>query len=116
WTRVPLLNELKIDPGAAYLHFTSNETIHGVEYAVAPSRPFPDGGPNDGIPLVCDMSSDFIWRKFDVSKFALLYAGAQKNIGPSGLAVVVAKKEFIAGGRKDIPKLLQYRVHAENNS
>src|SRR5439155_26160575 len=69
-----------------------------------------------GVPLVCDMSSDFIWRKFDVSKFALIYAGAQKNIGPSGLAVVIARKDFAAAGRKDLPKFLQYRVHAENNS
>src|SRR5512145_227212 len=75
WTRVTAPGELRQDPAAAYLHFTTNETIHGVQYGVDPSRPFPDAGQ---VPLVADMSSDFLWRKFDVSKLGLAYAGAQK--------------------------------------
>lgn len=100
------------DPGAAYVHLTSNETIHGVQYAVAPGAQFPDAA----APMVADMSSDIFWRKVDVSKFGLLYAGAQKNIGPSGLVLVVIKKALVEQGRKDIPKIFQYRVHAENRS
>ena len=115
YIRVPLKNELKIDPAAAYLHFTSNETIHGIQFGATLARPFLDSGAKN-IPLICDMSSDFMWRKFDTSNFALIYAGAQKNIGPSGIALVIAHKDLIASGRKDIPKIFQYRVHAENNS
>jgi phosphoserine aminotransferase len=113
WTRVTVPGELRQDPAAAYLHFTTNETIHGVQYAVDPARPFPDAGP---VPLVADMSSDFLWRKFDVSKVGLAYAGAQKNIGPSGVVMVIVRKELVAAGRKDIPKIFQLRTHAENKS
>jgi phosphoserine aminotransferase len=113
YVRATRPGEVKVDPGSAYLHFTSNETIHGVEYNVDPARPFPDAG---AVPLVCDMSSDFLWRRFDVSRFGLVYAGAQKNIGPSGIVVVVASKDLIARGRKDIPKIFQLRTHAENKS
>ncbi len=73
--RVP--ETLDLDPKAAYLHFTSNETIHGVEWQNEPQPP-------EGVPLVCDMSSDFLSRPIDVSKYAALYAGAQKNAGPPG--------------------------------
>ena len=62
------------------------------------------------------MSSDFLWRKFDVSRFGLVYAGAQKNIGPSGVVVAIVSKELVAKGRKDIPKIFQFRTHAENKS
>jgi phosphoserine aminotransferase len=110
YTRVPSQGELSVDAGAAYLHYTSNETIHGVEFF---DFAFPGAG---SVPLVCDMSSDFLWRPFDVSRFALIYAGAQKNVGPSGLAVVLVRKDFLATARTDIPKIFQYRVHAENNS
>ncbi len=113
YVRVPLPSEVKVDPAAAFLHVTSNETIHGVEYEVDPSRPFPDAGK---VPLVADMSSDFLWRKFDVGRFGLVYAGAQKNIGPSGVVVVVVSKELVAAGRKDIPKIFQLRTPAENKS
>jgi phosphoserine aminotransferase len=113
YVRVPTPAEVRVDPGAAYLHVTSNETIHGVEFGVDPGRPFPDPGK---VPLLCDMSSDFLWRPIDVSRFAVIYAGAQKNIGPSGLVVVVAGKEIIARGRKDLPKIFQLRTHAENKS
>ena len=113
YVRVPLQSEIQADPAAAYLHFTSNETIHGVEFATAPGAAFPDAG---GVPLICDMSSDFLWRKFDVAPFSMVYAGAQKNIGPSGVVVVIIRKDFLATGRTDLPKIFQYRVHAENNS
>src|SRR6185436_19507202 len=68
------------------------------------------------VPLVGDMSSDFMWRKFDVSKFGLIYAGAQKNVGPSGIVVVIARKDLVEAGRKDIPKIFRYKTHADNRS
>ncbi|MBJ6762073.1 3-phosphoserine/phosphohydroxythreonine transaminase [Myxococcaceae bacterium JPH2] len=108
YTRVPTQAELRLDPGAAYVHFTSNNTLFGTQW-----HTFPEVG---NVPLVADMCSDFLWRKFDVSRFALLYAGAQKNLGPSGVTVVVAAKDFMARGRQDIPKVFRYSVHAENNS
>jgi phosphoserine aminotransferase len=113
WTRATVQGDLKADPSAAYLHFTTNETIHGVQYGVDPSRPFPEAG---AVPLVADMSSDFLWRRFDVSRFGLVYAGAQKNIGPSGVVVVIVRKDLVAAGRKDVPKVFQLRTHAENKS
>lgn len=103
---------LSLDPNAAYLHVTSNETIHGVEYAIDGSVPFPAST----VPVVCDMSSDFLGRTIDVNAFDFIYAGAQKNIGPSGVTVIVAKKDFIAKGRSDLPTMLQFRTHVENDS
>ncbi|MFL5320703.1 MAG: 3-phosphoserine/phosphohydroxythreonine transaminase [Myxococcaceae bacterium] len=108
WVRVPKQSELKIDPKSAYVHLTTNETIDGVQW-----HQFPDVG---SVPLFADMSSDFMWKKFDVSKFALIYAGAQKNVGPSGVAVVILRKDLVEKGRKDIPKIFRYSTHAENNS
>lgn len=113
YARVPVQRELKIDPQAAYLHFTSNETIHGIQFATGAERPFPD---SQGAPLLCDMSSDFLWRPLEVKPFALIYAGAQKNIGPSGVVVVVAERAFIEQGRSDIPKIFQLRTALANNS
>jgi phosphoserine aminotransferase len=113
YTRVPAPAEVKVDAGASYLHLTSNETIHGVEFHVDPARAFPSTG---AVPLVADMSSDFLWRPFDVARFGLVYAGAQKNIGPSGVVVVIVSKELVEKGRKDIPKIFQFRTHAENKS
>jgi phosphoserine aminotransferase len=108
FTRVPDDSEIKPTPGCAYLHYTSNETIHGVEF-----HRIIDGR---GAPLVCDMSSDFMWKKTDISKLALVYAGAQKNVGPSGIVVLLARKDFVASGRKDIPKIFQLRTAADNDS
>jgi len=110
--RVPKQDELSLTSGAAYVHCTSNETIHGVEYALDASTPFP----TTTAPLFCDMSSDIFGRQIDISKFSLIYGGAQKNIGPSGVTIVAAKKDVIASGRKDLPAILQYRTHAENQS
>lgn len=108
YTRTPRQDELKLDPKAAYVHLTSNETIYGSQF-----HTFPDAGQ---VPLFADMSSDFLWRPFDVSKFSLIYAGAQKNVGPSGVVVVILRKDLVEKGRKDIPKILRYSTHAENNS
>ncbi|MBZ4398882.1 MULTISPECIES: 3-phosphoserine/phosphohydroxythreonine transaminase [unclassified Myxococcus] len=108
YTRVPRQDELSLDAKAAYVHVTTNNTIYGTQW-----HTLPDTGP---VPLVADMSSDFLWKKMDLSRFGLVYAGAQKNLGPSGVTLVVAQKDFIAKGRKDIPKIFRYSVHAENNS
>ncbi|MDB5214728.1 MAG: Phosphoserine aminotransferase, partial [Myxococcaceae bacterium] len=110
----PQQSELKLTPNAAYLHCTSNETIHGVEYAVDPSTPFPKAPA--GVPVVVDMSSDILGRRVDASQFDLIYAGAQKYIGPSGVTIVAMKKDLIARGRKDLPAIFQYRTAAENQS
>jgi phosphoserine aminotransferase len=113
YTRVALRSEVKGDPSAAYLHITSNETIHGLQFEVDPARPFPDPGK---VPMIADMSSDFLWRPTDLSRFGLVYAGAQKNIGPSGVVVVVVSKALLEAGRKDLPKIFQLRTVAENKS
>lgn len=112
YVRVPRQDELKLTHGAAYLHCTSNETIHGVQYARGASTPFPKAG----APVVVDMSSDILSRRIDSSQFDLIYAGAQKNIGPSGVTIVCIKKELTARGRKDLPAIFQYRTHADNQS
>jgi phosphoserine aminotransferase len=112
YTRVPRSDEVRSTSGAAYLHVTSNETIHGVEWALDASTAFPRAD----APLVCDMSSDILGRRVDASRFDLIYAGAQKNVGPSGVTIVLAKKDFVARGRRDIPAIFQYRTHAENRS
>ncbi|MEW5739744.1 MAG: 3-phosphoserine/phosphohydroxythreonine transaminase [Myxococcota bacterium] len=108
YVRVPTQAELKLDPGAAYVHTTSNNTIYGTQF-----HTFLDTG---AVPHVCDMSSDFLWKPLDVARFAFLYAGAQKNLGPSGVLVAVAQKDFLARGRTDIPKILRYSTHAKENS
>ena len=97
------------DPKAAYVHYTMNETIHGVEFFNEPVVP-------DGVPLVCDTSSNFISRPIDVSKYALLYAGAQKNAGPSGVTVVIARDDMIARTPENLPVMLDYKTLAESGS
>jgi phosphoserine aminotransferase len=87
-------------PGAAYVHTTSNNTIYGTEMWT-----FPDTG---NVPHVCDMSSDFLSHPMDFSKFSLIYAGAQKNIGPSGTVAVIVRKSWALEGRKDIPAMVRY--------
>jgi len=108
YTRIPKQSELQLDPKAAYVHITSNNTIFGTQW-----HAWPDVG---SVPMVADMSSDFLWRPTDVSRFGAIYAGAQKNIGPSGVTVVILRKDLMAKGRKDIPKILRYTTFAENNS
>jgi phosphoserine aminotransferase len=108
YRRVARPDEAKLDESAAYVHYTSNETIHGVQYI--------DLVRFGRAPQVCDVSSDLLWRRIDVAPFAMLYGGAQKNIGPSGVTVVIASHDFIERGRKDLPSILQYRAHIEAKS
>ena len=107
-TRVPTQRELDLDAGAAYVHYTTNNTIFGTQFHY-----IPDVGT---VPLIADMSSDILWKPIDVSKFTMIYGGAQKNIGPSGVTVVIARKALIASGRTDIPKILRYATHAKESS
>jgi phosphoserine aminotransferase len=106
--RVPKQNELQLDPNAAYVHVCSNNTIMGTEYHV-----LPDTG---AVPMVVDMSSDILSQRRDFARCGLVYAGAQKNLGPSGVTVVIARKAWIAEGREDIPKIFRYKEHARENS
>lgn len=100
---------LDLDPNAAYLHFTSNETIHGVEFFTEPTPPA-------GVPLVCDCSSDFISHPIDVSKYALLYAGAQKNAGPAGVTVVIVRDDMLERTPANLPVMLDYKALAASGS
>ncbi len=106
--RVPKQNELELDRAAAYVHMCSNNTIMGTQF-----HAFPDTGP---VPLVVDMSSDILSRPLDFSRFGLVYAGAQKNIGPAGVTVLIARKAWIESGREDIPRIFRYKEHAKENS
>lgn len=116
-TTVPKQDDLRLTDGAAYVHCTSNETIHGVEYGLDASTPFPKTDVGDSrTPLFVDMSSDILGRRVDCSQFALIYAGAQKNIGPSGVTIFVVKKSLVERARKDIPVIFQLRTHAKNDS
>jgi phosphoserine aminotransferase len=108
YTRIPSADELNLDPGAAYVHITSNETIEGVEW-----KHDPDVG---SVPLVCDASSNICSRPVDVSKYALIYAGAQKNLGPSGVTVVIIREDLLARIPDGLHTMLDYRTHAENKS
>jgi phosphoserine aminotransferase len=108
FTRVPRAEEIDIDPAAAYVHITTNNTIEGTQYHQIPDA--------KGRPLVADMSSDFLWKPFDVTRFGLIYAGAQKNLGPSGVTLIIARKDLVEAGRKDIAKIFQYRTVAAANS
>ena len=106
-TRMPADDEFKWTPGAAYSHICTNETISGAELKVIP---------NSGSPLIGDMSSDILSCERDYSKFAMFYAGAQKNLGPSGMAVVAIRKELAEKGSTTIPTMLQYRTYVDENS
>jgi phosphoserine aminotransferase len=104
--RIP--ERLELDPGAAYVHLTSNNTLEGTQW---PS--FPDTGL---VPLVADMSSDIFSRPIDVARFALIYACAQKNLGPSGVTLVIASKEFLSRARADLPPSLRYDSYVKTQS
>lgn len=108
YTRTPEPHELKLDPNAAYVHMTSNETIEGVEWKDDPQV--------GDVPLVCDASSDIMSRPVDVSKYALIYAGAQKNLGPSGVTIVIIRDDLLSRIPDGLHTMLDYRTHAENNS
>jgi len=106
-TRMPAADEFKWTPGAVYSHICANETISGAELKTFP---------NSGSPLICDMSSDILSCERDYNQFAMFYAGAQKNLGPSGMAVVAIRKELAEKGSQTIPTMLQYRTFTEENS
>lgn len=100
---------LDLDAGAAYLHFTSNETIHGVEWQSEPAA-------LEGVPLVCDMSSDFLSRPVEVSKYGLIYAGAQKNAGPAGVTIVILREDLLERVPTSLPVMLNYPVQVKGGS
>jgi phosphoserine aminotransferase len=104
---VPAPEALRLSPNTAYVHTTSNETIQGVQFA---------GDPSFESPLVCDMSSDILSRPVDVSRYALIYAGAQKNMGPAGATIVIIRDDFLARAPQNVHPILDYRVHADNDS
>ncbi len=108
YDRLPQSGELKINPAAAYVHITSNETIQGVQ--------FPNDLDTGTAPLVCDSSSDFLYRPYDMQRYGLMYACAQKNAGPAGVTVVIIKKELLERSAKDLPGYLNYKNHAEADS
>ena len=113
YVRVPVAEEVSLASSDAYLHLTTNETIDGVQYATAPGAVFPSFGT---VPVVADMSSDIAWRPTDVRQFGLIYAGAQKNLGPSGVTVVIIRRDLVEAGRTDIPVIFQYRTASRNTS
>jgi phosphoserine aminotransferase len=108
YTRVPAPRELTLTTGAAYVHITTNNTIEGTEW-----HSLPDVG---DAPLVADASSDILSRPIDVNRFGLLYAGAQKNLGPSGVTLVIVRDDLLARSPDSLPVMLNYRVQAEHNS
>ncbi len=108
FVRIPKQEELKLDSDAAYVHFTSNNTIFGTEWKTEPEV--------SNVPLVCDASSDFMSRKINANKYALIYAGAQKNIGPAGVVVVIIRKDLLERSSDSLHSMLNYKLMAENNS
>src|SRR6202789_636696 len=108
FTRVPRSDEIHIDPNASYVHIASNNTIEGTQWSAPPAV--------GNVPLVADMSSDILSRPTDVSKFGLIFAGAQKNLGPSGVTVVIVRKDLAERADKKLPTVLQYRTHIKEKS
>lgn len=111
YTWLPTAAETKYSAKPAYVHYTSNNTIYGTQYA-----PGAEPTPPSGVPLVSDMCSDIFSRPFDVSKYGLIYASAQKNVGAAGATLVIVRDDVIKQGRKDIPAMLQYRTFADAES
>jgi phosphoserine aminotransferase len=108
FARIPRQDELTLTPGAAYVHFTTNNTLFGTEWASEPAV--------GDVPLVADTSSDMFSRPIDVAKYGLIYAGAQKNLGPSGVTLVIVRDDLLARSTKSLHTMLNYAVHAENGS
>ena len=105
---IPTQDEIKLSDNAAYLHVCYNNTIYGTEYHYVPET--------GSVPLIADMSSDMLSRPVDFKKFSFIYAGAQKNLGPAGVVIVVARKDFLANSPTNIPTMLRYDTHVEKNS
>jgi len=108
YTYIPAATEWALDSEAAYLHYTSNETIHGVEFQETPDA--------QGLPLVCDMSSNILSRVIDVSRYGIIYAGSQKNMGPAGVTVVIVRDDLIGQVDPRLPEVFNYEVQAKNDS
>jgi phosphoserine aminotransferase len=108
FSRIPRQEELTLDPSAAYVHITSNNTLFGTQWVREPEV--------GGVPLVADTSSDMFSRPIDISKYGLIYAGAQKNLGPSGVTLVIVREDLLARSSKSLHTMLNYAVHAENGS
>ncbi len=108
YSRLPAQSDLVLTPGAAYVHMTSNNTIEGTQYATLPEV--------GDAPLVCDASSDMFCGPMDISRYGLVYAGAQKNLGPSGVTLVIIREDLLERSSDTLPTMLNYKVHAENNS
>ena len=108
YTTIPERTTWACDPNAAFFHYTSNETIRGVQF-----KDIPDVG---DVPLVADMSSDILSKPIDVSRFGLIYAGAQKNIGPAGITVVIVREDLIGHATTSTPSMLDYKIYAESES
>jgi phosphoserine aminotransferase len=109
YNRIPSPSELAFTPGAAYVHITTNNTIEGTEW-----RSLPDVAAD--VPLVADASSDILSGPIDISRFGLIYGGAQKNLGPSGVTLVVVREDLLLRSKSDLPVMLNYKVQADNNS
>jgi phosphoserine aminotransferase len=108
FSRIPEPSEIALTPDAAYVHITSNNTIEGTQWHTLPDT--------RGIPLVSDASSDIFCRPIDVSRYGLIYAGAQKNLGPAGTTLVIIREDLLARSSKSLHTMLNYAVHAENGS
>jgi len=108
FSSAPAQNDLKLNANAAYVHYTPNETIGGVEFPYIPET--------GDVPLVADMSSTILSRPFDVAKFGVIYAGAQKNIGPAGLTVVIVRKDLMGQAMEGTPSMLDYKIQADAGS
>jgi len=108
FARIPRQDELTLTPDAAFVHFTSNNTIYGTQWKAEPGT--------DNVPLVCDASSDIFSRPIDFTRYGLVYAGAQKNLGPSGVTLVIIREDLLARSATSLPTMLNYAVHAENGS
>ena len=108
FTRLPKQEELKLDPEASYVHFTSNNTIFGTQYKTEPVV--------GNVPLVCDASSDLFHKKLDMNKYGLIYAGAQKNAGPAGVTLVIIRRDLLERSSDDLHTYLNYKIHAEKDS
>lgn len=108
FSTVPPLKDWKLDPNAAYVHYTPNETIGGVEFSFVPET--------GGVELVADMSSTILSRPIDVSRYGLIYAGAQKNIGPAGLTIVIVRDDLLGQVLPGTPSMFNYKIHVDNES
>ena len=108
YMQMPAFSSWDCDKNAAYVHYTSNETITGVEFAGTPDIA--------DVPVVCDMSSNILSRPVDVNKFGLIYAGAQKNIGPAGLTIAIVRDDLIGHAGANVPSMMDYSIYAKNDS